>query len=65
TISTDDFYFLSAKGLWMALTGWKDLQGYLDDKKDTIDKYIQDHHLKGKAPQDYIELVQYYNSLEK
>jgi hypothetical protein len=49
----------------MALTGWKDLQGYLDDKKDTIDKYIQDHHLKGKAPQDYIELVQYYNSLEK
>jgi hypothetical protein len=65
TISTDDFYFLSAKGLWMPITGWKDLQGYVDNKKDAIDQYIHDHHLKGKAPQDYTELVQYYNSLEK
>ncbi len=63
TISTDDFYFLSAKGLWMPITGWKDLQGWLNDKKDVIDQYIHAHHLKGKAPEDYIELVRYYNTL--
>ena len=62
TISTDDFYFLSAKGLWMPITGWKDLQRWLDDKKDAIDQYIHAHHLKGKAPEDYTELVQYYNT---
>jgi hypothetical protein len=63
TISTDDFYFLSAKGLWMPITGWKDLQGWLDDKKDAIDQYIHDHHLKGRAPEDYTGLVRYYNTL--
>jgi hypothetical protein len=64
TIATDDFYFLSATGgLMTAIKGWKDLQGQLDDKKDAIDQYIHSHHLKGKAPEDYTDLVQYYNSI--
>jgi hypothetical protein len=62
TISTDDFYFLSSQGILTPITGWKDLREQLNDKKDMIDQYIHSHHLKGKAPEDYTDLLQYYNS---
>jgi hypothetical protein len=63
TIATDDFYFLSSEKILFPITGWKDLQEHLADKKDAIDQYIHAHHLKGKAPDDYIDLLQYYNSI--
>jgi hypothetical protein len=62
-ISTDDIYFLSSEKILFPLTGWKDLQEHLNDKKDMIDQYIHSHHLKGKAPEDYTDLLQYYNSI--
>jgi hypothetical protein len=62
-IATDDFYFLSSEKILFPITGWKDLQEHLADKKDAIDQYIHAHHLKGKAPDDYIDLLQYYNSI--
>lgn len=63
SITTDDLYFIQYKGLFIPITGWKNLQSYFDDKKDAIDQYISAHHLKGKAPADYTDLVQYYNSI--
>jgi hypothetical protein len=63
TIATDDIYYLFRDGNLVTLTGWGNLQDQLNDKKEALDKYIHDHHLKGKSADDYTQLVQYYISI--
>jgi hypothetical protein len=65
SISTDDFYFINMNGSFSRVGGWKNLQELLSDKKEALDQYIHDHHLKGKSAEEYTQLVEYYNSLHK
>jgi hypothetical protein len=62
-ISTNEFYYLNLNGSLIRLAGWKSLQEKLADQKEALDQYIRDHQLKGRSADDYIQLVEYYNSI--
>jgi hypothetical protein len=59
-----DIYFVRKNGNFIRLKNWSDLIQVFTDKKDAINQYIRDHHLKGKSADDYTQLVQYYNSIK-
>jgi hypothetical protein len=63
-IVTADLYFVQIKGVFSRVKTWADLIQLFSDKKDPIDQYVHDHHLKGKSVEDYTQLVQFYNSLK-
>jgi hypothetical protein len=59
-----DHYFVRMNANFIQLKTWSDLLQLFTDKKDAINQYIRDHHLKGKSADDYTQLVQYYNSIK-
>jgi hypothetical protein len=63
-IVTDEYYYVLMDENFTRISGWKGLLETLGDKRDLLEKYIQDHHLKGKSADDYTQLVQYYNQIK-
>jgi hypothetical protein len=63
-IVTDEYYYVLIDENFSRINGWKGLLETLGDKRDLLDKYIQDHHLKGKSADDFTQLVQYYNAIK-
>lgn len=63
-IPSIDFYFVRMNANFIRVKTWSDLLQLFSDKKDAIDQYTRDHHLKGKSADDYTQLVKYYNSMK-
>jgi hypothetical protein len=61
-IPSIDYYFVRMNANFIRVKTWVDLLQLFSDKKDAIDQYIHDHHLKGKSTEDYTQLVRYYNT---
>jgi hypothetical protein len=59
-----DYYFIRMNANFTRVKTWGDLLQLFADKKDAIDQYVHDHHLKGKSAIEYTQLVQYYNSIK-
>jgi hypothetical protein len=59
-----DIYFVLMNANFVRLRNWSGLIQLFADKKDAVNQYIRDHHLKGKSADDYTQLVQYYNSIK-
>jgi hypothetical protein len=59
-----DIYFVRMNGSFIRLKNWSGLIQLFANKKDAINEFIRDHHLKGKSADDYTQLVQYYNSIK-
>jgi hypothetical protein len=59
-----EYYFIRMNGNFVRVKTWSDLLQLFADKKDAVNQYIHDHHLKGKSGDDYTQLVQYYNSIK-
>ncbi len=59
-----DIYFVRMNGNFIRLRNWSGLMQLFADKKNAINQYVSDHHLKGKSAQEYAQLVQYYNSIK-
>ncbi|HMH24173.1 MAG TPA: hypothetical protein VK563_20460 [Puia sp.] len=65
TISTIDLYYVYKNGVLTPVKKWSELLDQLADKKDKLYPYISANHLRGRSEQDYIQVVNYYNSLLK
>jgi hypothetical protein len=63
-IVTADIYFVRMNGNFIRLRNWSGLIQLFADKKNAINQYVSDHHLKGKSAEEYAQLVQYYNSIK-
>lgn len=59
-LSTDQYYLFTGNSLYR-IKKFKDLPGMLPGKKTETSKFISDKKLSGKAEQDYIDLVSFYN----
>jgi hypothetical protein len=57
-----NWYFVQINNSFVRVKTWTDLLQLFNDKKDAVDSFVHDHHLKGKSTEDYIQLVQFYNS---
>jgi hypothetical protein len=64
-ILTIDVWFLRINGQLVRFKNWQELQTQLADKKEALDQCIHDHHLKGKSSDDYVQLVQCYNTAKR
>ena len=64
-ILTNDIYFVQMNSSFVRVRTWQDFVQLFADKKNDIDQFVHSHHLKGKSEDDYVQLVQYYNSLVK
>lgn len=62
-INNIDLYFVRMNNAFTRVKTWQDFVQLFADKKDAVDQFIHAHHLKGKSDEDYIQLVQFYNSL--
>lgn len=62
--SSSSYYVLSNKSL-AKVKKFKDLGSLLSDKSSEVDDYISKNKLNGKNEKDYIDVVDYYNSLQK
>ena len=58
-----NWYFVQINNQFVRVKTWTDLLQLFSDKKDAVDSFAHDHHLKGKSSEDYIQLVQFYNSI--
>jgi hypothetical protein len=64
-IVTIDFWFLRINKGLVRFKNWQELQTLLADQSPELKQFIQDHHLKGKSSDDYVQLVQYYNTVKR
>ena len=64
TIYTTGIYFVYMNKVLVPLGKWNDLLQLLNDNKDRVGAYIRSNHIKGTSDQDYIQVVNYYNSLQ-
>lgn len=62
-ILTINIYFIRMNNTFIRVKSWQDFLQQFADKKDGIDQFIHSQHLKGKSEDDYIRVVQFYNSL--
>ena len=64
-ISDFDIYYVQMNGEFLRVKSWPDLPAMFGDKKEVLNKFIKDHHLKGHNPDDYAQVVSYYNTQVK
>lgn len=62
-ILTIDMYFVRMNNIFTRVKTWQEFLQLFADKKEAVDQYVHDRHLKGKSEDDYTRLVQFYNSL--
>jgi len=65
TISDVDVYYARMNGQLLPVRSWSDLPAMFGDKKESLTKFTRDHHLKGRTPDEYAQVVAYYNTLIK
>jgi hypothetical protein len=58
-----EVYYLQISGQFIRIRNWDALPILLQDKKDQIVQYIHSNHLRGRLPEEYAQVVSYYNSL--
>lgn len=64
-IPTVSFYYVKMNGSFTEVKSWQDLQTLLADKKDALTQFIHDHHLKGRSPSEYAQVIGFYNGTTK
>jgi hypothetical protein len=62
-ISDFHIYYVQMNKKLIPIRSWSDLPGLFGDKKEEVTTFIHDHHLKGRAPEEYAQVVAYYNTL--
>ncbi|HZE86103.1 MAG TPA: hypothetical protein VE035_17405 [Puia sp.] len=65
TISTTDIYFVYKDGQLIPIKKWSEFLDVFSDRKDKMSPFVSTNHLRGRSEQDYIQVVNYYNSLLK
>jgi hypothetical protein len=63
-IVTFNTYFVRMNNAFTPARNWQDFVGLFSDRKAAVDDYVHSHKLKGKSDKDYIELVQFYNTVK-
>ena len=63
TITDVHFYYLQLNGKFLRIRSWSDLPGLLGDKPQAVATFIKDNHLKGRTPDEYAQVVAFYNTL--
>lgn len=58
-----DYYYISNNNRIPLKFGSHELQDLTSDKSDIVSSYVRSNHLKVKKDDDFIQAVQYYNSL--
>lgn len=58
-------YYLQMNKRFLRVRSWSDLPAMLGDRKEAVTKFIRDNHLKGHTPDEYAQVVAYYNTLIK
>lgn len=64
SIKTSSIFFVAYKNMFLRIKKIKDLPDILMDKRTELNNYINSKSLSGKTDSDYINLVEYYNSLQ-
>lgn len=64
-ISDFHIYYVQMNGQLLRIPSWSDLPAMFGDKKETLTKFAHDHHLKGRTPDEYAQVMAYYNTLIK
>jgi hypothetical protein len=63
TIAEADFYYLQMNGHFLRIESWSHLPELFGDKQQALVDYIRVNHLKGRKPEEYAQVVSYYNTL--
>lgn len=63
TITDVHFYYLQMNGKFLRIRNWSDLPVLFGDKLQAITAFIRDNHLKGRTPDEYAQVVAYYDTL--
>jgi|SRR6185437_6390249 len=63
TITDVHFFYLQINGKFLRIRSWSDLPALLGDKPQAVAAFIRDNHLKGRTPDEYAQVVTYYNTL--
>ena len=63
TITDVPFLYIQKDGNFLRIRNWSDLPALLTDKQQAIAAFILDNHLKGRTPDEYRQVVTYYNTL--
>jgi len=63
SVTTNSAYFLYANWTLQQIKKIKEIPPVLKNKTDELDKYISTKKLTGRSDKDYINLIEYYNSL--
>jgi hypothetical protein len=64
-ISDLDLYYVQMNGQLIPVRGWSYLPAMFGDKREALARFIRDHHLKGRTPDEYAQTIAYYNTLIK
>lgn len=62
-ISDFNIYYVLMNGRLVPVRSWSDLPPLFGDKKQALTTFARDHHLKGRTPDEYAQVVAYYNTL--
>jgi len=63
SVTSHSDYFLYANWTLLQIKKIKEIPPVLKNKTEELDKYISTKKLSGKSDKDYINLIEYYNSL--
>ena len=63
TISDADYYYLRMNGQFLRIRTWSRLPEMLGDRKKAVLEFIATNHLTGSTPEEYTQVVTYYNTL--
>jgi hypothetical protein len=62
-IADIEVYYLQISNQFIRIRNWDALPILLQDKKDQVLQYIHSNRLHGRLPEEYAQVVNYYNSL--
>jgi hypothetical protein len=62
-VETRSRYFVLYKNVFTEIKKIKDAPDILIDKKDPLLRYIKENNLKGKTDEEFLALIDFYNSL--
>ncbi|MBS1932469.1 MAG: hypothetical protein JST96_00620 [Bacteroidetes bacterium] len=62
-IVTEEYYFVQMNNKLIPFKRWNAWQILFKDRKEQLATFIKSNHLKGKSADEYVTLINYYNSL--
>ena len=62
-IPTVNLYYVKMNGAFSEVKSFQDLINQFPDKRDILIKYAKDNKLRGRTPEEYAALVNYYNEI--